>query len=41
MAQRYVASYQILQCQALLNLPVNVSLVTTNGVVTDATLLNN
>ena len=41
MAQRYVASYQILNCQALLNLPVNVTLVTTGGVVTDATLLNN
>jgi len=35
-AQRYVASYQILQCQALLNLPVNVSLTFTNGIVTDA-----
>jgi hypothetical protein len=38
MAQRYVASYQILGCQALLNLPVNVTLTTTNGVVTDATI---
>jgi hypothetical protein len=38
MAQRYVASYQILGCQALLNQPVNVTLTTTNGVVTDATI---
>jgi hypothetical protein len=38
MAQRYVATYQILGCQGLLNLPVNVTLTTTNGVVTGATI---
>lgn len=37
MAQRYVATYQILGCEALLNLPVNVNLVTNaQGVVVDA-----
>jgi hypothetical protein len=37
MAQRYVATYQILGCEALLNLPVNVTLVTDGqGVVKDA-----
>lgn len=37
MAQRYVATYQILGCEALLNLPVNVTLVTNaQGVVSDA-----
>jgi len=39
MAQRYVASYQILGCQALLGQPVNVTLTTdANGVVIDAAL---
>jgi len=41
MAQRYVAAYQILNCQGLLGQPVNVSLTLTNGIVTDATFLNN
>jgi hypothetical protein len=37
MAQRYVASYQILNCQGLLNEPVNVTLkMNGQGVVTDA-----
>ncbi len=37
MAQRYVASYQILNCQGLLNEPVNVTLTTdAQGVVTGA-----
>jgi hypothetical protein len=37
LAQRYVASYQILNCQAFLNLPVPVTLYTDrNGVVIDA-----
>jgi hypothetical protein len=37
MAQRYVATYQILGCEALLNLPVNVTLATdAQGVVMDA-----
>jgi hypothetical protein len=36
MAQRYVASYAILQCQALLKQPVNVKLIFTGTVVTDA-----
>jgi hypothetical protein len=39
MAQRYVASYQILGCAALLNQPVNVTLTTNaQGVVIDATI---
>jgi hypothetical protein len=39
MAQRYVATYQILGCEVLLNLPVNVTLVTnTQGVVIDANI---
>ena len=38
LAQRYVASYEILDCQALLNLPVPIILRTDeNGVVIDAT----
>ena len=37
MAQRYAATYQILGCEALLNLPLNVNLLTNaNGVVVDA-----
>jgi hypothetical protein len=37
MAQRYVTSYQILQCAALLNQPVNETLITdASGVVIDA-----
>jgi len=41
MAQRYVASYQILGCATLLGEPVNVTLTTdANGVVTDATVAN-
>jgi len=37
MAQRYVASYTLLKCDVLLNLPVNESLTTdANGVVIDA-----
>ena len=37
LAQRYVASYEILDCQALLNQPVNITLYTDpNGVVIDA-----
>jgi hypothetical protein len=40
MAQRYVASYEILNCQALLNQPVNVTLSKNEAsVVVDATLL--
>jgi hypothetical protein len=40
MAQRYVASYEILKCHDLLNQPVNVTLKTDEvGVVVDATLL--
>jgi hypothetical protein len=39
LAQRYVASYEILDCQALLNQPVNITLYTDpNGVVIDATI---
>lgn len=39
MTQRYVATYQILGCEALLNLPVNVTLVTNaQGVVIDANI---
>ena len=39
MAQRYVASYQILGCAALLNLAVNVTLTKdAQGVVIDATI---
>jgi hypothetical protein len=39
MAQRYVVTYQILGCEALLNLPVNVSLTTdAKGVVVDASI---
>ena len=39
MAQRYVATYQILGCEALLNLPVNMSLTTSvQGVVVDANI---
>jgi hypothetical protein len=39
MAQRYVASYQILKCQALLGEPVNVTLTQdASGVVTGATI---
>jgi hypothetical protein len=39
MAQRYVASYEILKCQALLNQPVNVTLhFNSMGVVVDATI---
>jgi len=42
LAARYVASYQLLNCQALLGKAVNVSLtVNGSGVVTDATLLHN
>jgi hypothetical protein len=38
LAQRYVATYEILTCQALLNLPVPITLITDlNGVVIDAT----
>ncbi len=41
MAQRYVASYQILGCAALLGKPVNVTLTTNaNGVVIDAQVNN-
>jgi hypothetical protein len=41
MAQRYVASYQILGCAALLGKPVNVTLTTdANGVVIDAQVNN-
>jgi hypothetical protein len=40
MAQRYVASYEILKCESLLNKPVNVALKTAeDGIVIDATLL--
>jgi hypothetical protein len=38
MAQRYVATYEILDCQALLNLPVNVTLILAQGVVVDANI---
>ncbi len=37
MAQRYVASYALLGCEVLLKMPVNVTLITDAGVVTDAT----
>jgi hypothetical protein len=41
MAQRYVASYEILKCQALLNQPVNVTLRKSEaGIVIDATLIH-
>ena len=37
LSQRYVASYEILNCQALLNQPVPITLITDpNGVVIDA-----
>jgi hypothetical protein len=40
MAQRYVASYEILKCESLLNKPVNMALKTNeDGVVIDATRL--
>jgi hypothetical protein len=39
MAQRYVASYALLGCDALLKMPVNVTLTTdAAGVAIDATL---
>jgi hypothetical protein len=39
MAQRFVASYEILECQAFLNQPDPITLVTDlNGVVIDATI---
>jgi hypothetical protein len=39
LALRYVTSYGLLNCQALTGQAVNVALITSGGVVTDATLL--